>query len=83
MHRQIVLTYSSNNHTQKIVLGDSDVIDTAVAKIGDFIVEYLHDFYAIFKNASTRVSGAKGKLFDGKTRSRKSRDRVSLSLKLY
>jgi hypothetical protein len=31
--------------------------DSAILSIGDFIVEYLRDFLAIFKNALTRVSG--------------------------
>jgi hypothetical protein len=31
-----------------------------VTKIGDFIVDFLHEFEAIFKKASTLVSGAYG-----------------------
>jgi hypothetical protein len=37
-------------------LGHSGVIDTAVIKIGDFVVDFLHEFNA--KKALTRVSGA-------------------------
>jgi hypothetical protein len=37
-----------------------------MAKIGDFIVEYLHEFEAICKKALLSVLGAKGKLFDEK-----------------
>jgi hypothetical protein len=33
-------------------------IDTAVTKIGDFIVDFLRKFEAIFKKALTSVSGA-------------------------
>jgi hypothetical protein len=36
----------------------SGVIDTAVMKIGDFIVDFLSELEAIFKKASNRVSGA-------------------------
>jgi hypothetical protein len=32
--------------------------DTAVTKIGDFIVDFLREFEATFKKALTRVSGA-------------------------
>jgi hypothetical protein len=39
-----------------------------VTKIGDFIVDFLCEFEAIFKKALTRVSGAYGELFDEKTR---------------
>jgi hypothetical protein len=35
----------------------SGIIDTAVTKIGDFIVDFLREFEAIFKKASNRVSG--------------------------
>jgi hypothetical protein len=38
-------------------MGKSD-IDTAVHKIGDFLVEYLREFEAIFKTALACVSGA-------------------------
>jgi hypothetical protein len=57
MHRQIVLRYTYNFDTQKIwgLIRDcfcpKGVIDTAVTKIGDFIVDFLHDFEAIFKKA--------------------------------
>jgi hypothetical protein len=34
----------------------SSVIDTAVTKIGDFIVDFHHEFEAIFKKAFARVS---------------------------
>jgi hypothetical protein len=34
------------------------IIDTAVTKIGDFVVDFLREFEAIFKKALTRVSGA-------------------------
>jgi hypothetical protein len=44
----------------------SDVIDTAVTKIGDFIVDFIREFETIFKKTLTRVSGAKGELFDEK-----------------
>jgi hypothetical protein len=40
------------------VFGQSGVIDIAVHKIGDFLVEYLREFEAIFKKALIRVSGA-------------------------
>jgi hypothetical protein len=42
------------------------VIDTAMKKIGDFIVYFLPVFEAIFKKTLTRVSGAQGKLYDEK-----------------
>jgi hypothetical protein len=45
-----------------IVLGYSGVIDTAVTKIGDFIVEHLRELKAIFKKALNCVSGAYGEL---------------------
>jgi hypothetical protein len=35
-------------------------------KIGNFIVDSLREFEAIFKKALTRVSGAYGELFDEK-----------------
>jgi hypothetical protein len=35
-----------------------------VTKIGDFIVDFLREFKAIFKKALTLVSGAWGELFD-------------------
>jgi hypothetical protein len=38
-----------------MVFGHSGVIDTAVHKIGEFVVEYLRKFEAIFKK--TCVSG--------------------------
>jgi hypothetical protein len=44
----------------------SGAIDTAVTKIGDFIVYLLHEFEPIFKKALTHVSGALGELFDEK-----------------
>jgi hypothetical protein len=49
-------------------------------KIGDFIVDFLSKFEAIFKKALTRVSGAYGELFDEKTRGRKSHVRVPLTM---
>jgi hypothetical protein len=36
----------------------SGLIDTAMPKIGDFIVDFLREFEAIFKKALTNVSGA-------------------------
>jgi hypothetical protein len=48
----------------KIVFGHTSVIDTCLHKIGDFIVEYLREFEAIFKKALYR--GAQGELFDEK-----------------
>jgi hypothetical protein len=49
----------------------SGVNDTAVLKIGDFIVDFLREFEAIFKKALTRVSGALEVLiFEKKQRSR-------------
>jgi hypothetical protein len=36
----------------------SGVNETAVTKIGDFIVDFLREFEAIFKKALTCVSGA-------------------------
>jgi hypothetical protein len=41
-----------------MVFSHNGVIDTAVAKIGDFIVYFLCEFNAIFKKALTHVSGA-------------------------
>jgi hypothetical protein len=40
-------------HTKKylIIFGDSNVIDTAVAKIDDIIAEFFREFEAIFKKA--------------------------------
>jgi hypothetical protein len=53
-----------------------------VTKIGNFVVDFLPEFEAIFKKALIRVSGAQGELFDEKkTRGRKSRVRV-LSLNI-
>jgi hypothetical protein len=50
-----------------------------VTKIGEFVVDYLSEFEAMFKKAFTRVSGAKGEFFDEKkTCGRKSRIRVLL-----
>jgi hypothetical protein len=47
-------------------------IDTAVAKIGDYKVKYLHEFEFTFEKALTCVSGAQRKLFDEKkTKGRK------------
>jgi hypothetical protein len=45
----------------------SGVINTAVHKLGDFKVEYIREFEAIFKTAVTRVSVAQGELFHEKT----------------
>jgi hypothetical protein len=55
IQRQIVLHYTYNFHTQKY-----GVFVTAVSmtKIGDFIVDFLLEFEAIFKKGLTRVSGA-------------------------
>jgi hypothetical protein len=50
----------------RILFGSSFVIDTAGAKIGDFIVEYLREFEAICKKALTRESEAQVGLFDEK-----------------
>jgi hypothetical protein len=49
-----------------IIFGSSGVNDSAGAKIGDFLVEYLGEFEAICKKASTRLSGAQVGLFDEK-----------------
>jgi hypothetical protein len=38
----------------------SGVIDTAVNKIGDFVVDFLREFEAIFKKGLAHVSGARG-----------------------
>jgi hypothetical protein len=51
----------------RIVFGHIGVIDTAEAKISDFIVKYFREFEVICKKALTCVSGAKEKLFDEKT----------------
>jgi hypothetical protein len=59
----------------RIIFVSSGVIDTAAAKIGDFIVEHLREFEALCKKALTRSSGAQLGLFDG----RKSRDTRPLS----
>jgi hypothetical protein len=48
------------------VFTHSSVIDIAVHIIGNFIVEYLRKFEAMFKKALTCVSGAKEELFDEK-----------------
>jgi hypothetical protein len=72
-------------HTQnikgylRVFFGDNGVIDTAVATIDGFEDENLCDFWAIFKKALTRVSGAYGKLFDKKTKGRKSCPTVPLN----
>jgi hypothetical protein len=65
----VIQQYIYNIHTQKYGeltknrFCDSDVIGSAVAKIGgDFMFEYRCEFEAIFIKA--RVSGAQGKLFD-------------------
>jgi hypothetical protein len=42
----------------EIVFCHSGVIDIDVTNIGDFIVDFLHEFEAILKKALTRVSGA-------------------------
>jgi hypothetical protein len=48
--------------------GDSGVIDNAVAKVENLKVEYLRDFYAIFKKTLNPcvVEGVYEKLFDEK-----------------
>jgi hypothetical protein len=51
-----------------------------VTKIGDFIVDFLREFEAIFKKALTRESGAYKELFDEKTKGRKYRFRVPLKV---
>jgi hypothetical protein len=40
----------------------SGVIDTTVKKIGDFKVNFLREFEAIFKKALTRASGGLGEV---------------------
>jgi hypothetical protein len=37
---------------------DRGVLDTAVRKTGNFVVDFLREFEAIFKKAFTRESGA-------------------------
>jgi hypothetical protein len=39
--------------------GHIAVMDTAMYKIGDFLVQYLREFEAIFNKALNRVSGAR------------------------
>jgi hypothetical protein len=53
----IVLTQKIWGLTKDIFC-HSGVIDTAVTKIGEFIVEFFSEFEAIFKKVLTRVSGA-------------------------
>jgi hypothetical protein len=64
-HRQIVLHYFYSFHTKiwgltRDVFGHSGVIDTAVTKIGEFVVDFLREkkVDSIFKKALTRSSGA-------------------------
>jgi hypothetical protein len=65
---------SLNFHTQKWELTRDQVNDTAVTRIGDYLVDFLGEYEVIFKKALTCVSVAQGKLFDEKkTRGRKSR----------
>jgi hypothetical protein len=47
----------------RIIFSLSCVIDTTEAKIGDFIVKYLHEFEDKCKKALTRESGAQVGLF--------------------
>jgi hypothetical protein len=56
-----IKSYTKYRGYQRIVLGHSGIIDTAVAKIGDFIVEYLRKFAAICKKTLTLVSEVWGK----------------------
>jgi hypothetical protein len=58
----------------------SGVIDTADHKKIDFKVEYLREYEAICKKALTRGPRAQRELFDEKTRGRKSRGRVPLTI---
>jgi hypothetical protein len=37
-----------------------------LTKIGDFVVDFLHEIGSLFEKALTRVSGAYGELFDEK-----------------
>jgi hypothetical protein len=55
-------------------------MDTAGAKICDFIVEYLHEFEAIFKKAEPVNQGHRWDSLMKKTRGRKSRDTVPLTV---
>jgi hypothetical protein len=41
-----------------IVFSRSGFIDTAVTKIGDFVVDFVGEYEAIFKKVLTRVSRA-------------------------
>jgi hypothetical protein len=47
-----------------------------------FIIEYLREYEVIYKKALTRVSGPKWSCLMKKTRGRKSRDRVPLSIEI-
>jgi hypothetical protein len=57
----------------------SGVNDTAVTKIGDFVVYFLRKFEVILKSFSPRIRGLGGVLLWKKTRGRKSRVIVPLS----
>jgi hypothetical protein len=52
----ITITQKYRGHL-RIVFGDSGVVDTAVAKIGDFVVECLRDFSEISKTLYPCIRG--------------------------
>jgi hypothetical protein len=63
IHRQTVLHYFYNFHTKNMGLTRDSFChsggnDTAVTKIGDFVVDFLRELESIFKKALTRELGA-------------------------